>query len=191
MVKRYMVVLILVALQTSALVLAFSPHKKIVGFYMKNWRPFAWYMSTFRPLTHDDRKAIIDTLCMLQCSMEHGIKWVDKGNIKPKRLEKIPALVYPFLLAKTWSPEKCDKLIKEVITPLYDIPYARFVCEHNLSFSSDLDDLIAQSGMTRGEVTQRLCELMLETIKSCLRWTGTSADNIQEVGVNVPVSNQS
>src|SRR5438046_1735805 len=107
MIKRYRyIVMMLLALQTHVVLVAFNPAKTIIGFYAKKCKPFTWYVSSFRSLEDDERKVIIDSLQMLVTAMVKGLKWVGKGNLKATRLENIPSLVYPYLLAKTWSKEK-------------------------------------------------------------------------------------
>jgi len=184
MIKRY-IFLVLLLLQTDGVLFAFNPAKTLIGFYAKTCRPFTWYLSSFKSLEDDERNVIIDALQMLEISLVKGLKWTDKGNIKATRLEAIPSLVYPYLLAKTWSQEKSTMLLTDVINPLYVIAYTRFACEYNLDFSLDVEEIITQSGIPREQAIHRICVIMLETVRSCLSWTGKKVDDRKELTVKV------
>ena len=174
-------------LQMPGVLVAFSPAKTLIGFYAKNFKPFTWYATSFRSLEDDERKVVIDTLQMLEVSITKGLKWVGKGNVKATRLTAIPSLVYPYLLAKTWSQEKSTTLLNDVINPLYTIAHIRFACECNVDYSSDSEELIAHSGMSREQAVQRIYVIMLETVRSCLNWTGEKTGDKKEFTVNLPV----
>ena len=143
-------------------------------------------MSSFRRLEDDDRKVVIDTLQMLEIAIVKGLKWSDKGNIKVTRLENIPSFVYPYLLAKTWSKEKSTLLLTDIINPLYTIAHIRFVCEYGLDYSSDVEELITHSGISREQAVQRIYTILLETVRSCLSWTGKKVGK-KEFTVKLPV----
>ncbi len=185
MVKRYMFLMFL-ALQMPGALVAFSPAKTLIGFYAKNFKPFTWYTTSYRSLEDDERNVVRDTLQMLEVSIVKGLKWVGKGNVKATRLSTIPSLVYPYLLAKTWSQEKSTTLLNDVINPIYTIAHIRFACEYELDYSSDIEELIMQSGIPREQAMQRIYVIMLETVQSCLGWTGKKAGDKKEFKVNLP-----
>lgn len=186
MVKRY-IFFIFLALQTNGLLVAFNPVKTVIGFYAKTCKPFTWYASSFRSLEDDERMVVIDTLKMLEVSIVKGLKWTDKGNIRAIHLEKISSLVYPYLWAKTWSKEQSTTLLTDIINPVYMIAHIRFACEYNVDYSPDIETMITQSGVSREKAIHRIYVIMLETVRSCLSWTGRKAGDKKEFTVNLPV----
>jgi hypothetical protein len=133
-------------------------------------KSIVWYFGCFRKLDTKERTVVIKTLKMLQSTVKAGLKITDKDNVTAHVLQGIPVVAHGYVLAKTWSPDKTDKIMNIAINPVYAIGLEAFADKYNLDVTLPYEKLIKSSGLSEHEAVYELYVLGLQAITTCLWW---------------------
>jgi len=148
-------------------------------FVAKAWlgiktKSVVWYFDAFKNLDQKEQKTIFKTLKLLRAAVQKGLEITDKENISAHMLQAIPVVAHGYVLAKTWSARKADRLVDIVLHPIMKMALDAFADKYDLDKKLSYDQLIAQSGLQEHEAVYEIYELGLQAIKACLWWAGWS-----------------